>query len=169
MENSSPQPPPPSPPPTGCFIGCLIAFVAGIALLFASPSIYFYFEEQRHQAYITKEATELFNEIKAGGNWGMIFDPLMIEMLASDEQCITNLTRLYFSAADLSDPRYKAVAKLKNLRTLEFYDCYHDDKLLAAMQGMPSVEEMEFDSMRESAERERLLKTFPNLKTVMHE
>jgi hypothetical protein len=108
MENSSPTPPPP-PPQTeaGCLKSCLIAFVVGIALLVAAFYSFPYLEEYQHNKYITKESTELFNDVKAGGNEGMVFDPLMIEMLASDEQCIANLTYLYFVNVDLGDPRYR--------------------------------------------------------------
>lgn len=169
MENSSPTLSQSSPTETGCLKGCLIALVVGIGLLVAAICSFPYLEEYQHNKYVTEKATDLYNAVKAGSYQGMVFDPLMVEMLANDEQCIANLTYLYFVDIDLSDPRYKAVAKLKNLRSLEFYDCENDEKLLDAIKGMPSVEEMEFDSMRESEERERLLKTFPNLKKVTYE
>jgi hypothetical protein len=166
MENSSLQSPPPQ---TNYLKGCLIAFAVGILLLVAAYYAIIAYDEYQHNKFITEQCTKYFNYVKAGGSGCLVIDPLGIEMLASDEQCIANLKYLHFTSVDLSDPRYESVTKLKNLRTIEFYDCHNDDKLLAAMQGMPSVEEMEFDSMRESAERERLLKTFPNLKTVTYE
>jgi hypothetical protein len=169
MENSSQPTPPPPSSPTGCLIGCLIAFVGGIVLLFAAFYSYPYLEEYQHNKFITEKCTEYFNDIKAGGDWCLVIDPLGIEMLVSDEQCIDNLTFLRFIEVDLGDPRYEAIVKLKNLRTLDFYNCHNVEKLFAVMQGMPSVEEMEFDSMRESPERDRLLKTFPNLKKVTYE
>ena len=170
MESSSPTPPPSSSQQeTGCLKGCLIAFVVGILLLTAAYYAIIYYDEYQHNVYITKTCTRAFNEVKEGVSGCLVIDPLVIEMLARDEQCIANLHYLNFVDVDLSDPRYEAVAKLKNLRILEFYNCHNDEKLLNAMHGMLSVEEMEFDSMRESEERERLLKTFPNLKKVTYE
>ena len=145
--------PPPPQQQTGCLKGCLIAFVVGIALLVAAGYGLYYLDEYQHNANIAGLNTTAFNMVKAGAGRALIFDPAMIEMLANDEQCIANLTFLTFIEQDLSDPRFKDIAKLKNLRTVEFYDCHNDEKLLAAMQGMPSVEEMEFDSMLESADR----------------
>jgi hypothetical protein len=168
MENSSPTSPPPQ---TGCLKGCLIAFICGTILIVAAGYGLYYLNEYQHNVNVTERSTRFFNSVKAGddGRLIFVFDQLLVEMLASDEQCIANLTHLKFIDADLSDPRYEAVAKLKKLRTLHFYSCYDAEKLLAAMQGMPSVEEITFDSMRESKERERLLETFPNLKKVNYE
>jgi hypothetical protein len=165
MENSSP------PPQANCLKGCLIAFICGTILLVAAGYGLYYLDEYRHNVNVTERCTRFFNMVKAGDDGRMIFviDPLLVEMLASDEQCIANLTYLRFVDADLSDPRYEAVAKLKNLRTLHFYSCYNSEKVLAAMKGMPSVEEITFETMRGSEERERLLKTFPNLKRINNE
>jgi hypothetical protein len=167
MEDSSSTPPPPSE--AGCLKGCLIAFAIGIALLFAMFYSFPYFEEYQHNKFVTETCARYFNDIKSGGNGCLVIDPLIIEMLASDEQCIDNLTFLRFIEVDLSDPRYEAILKLKNLRTMDFYNCHNAKTLFDVMEGMPTVEEIIFDSMRETFERKQLMKTFPNLKKVTGE
>lgn len=107
--------------------------------------------------------------IKEGhdGSGIVILDPVLIEMLASDKECIANLKKLSVLSLNLSDPRISAAAKLKNVKSIDILSSSHPDKLLQAMRGMPSVEEIYFETSYLPHNAIDILADFPNLKRII--
>jgi hypothetical protein len=110
-----------------------------------------------------------YDKIKNGddGSGIVILDPVLIEMLASDKECIANLKKLSVFSLNLSDPRISAAAKLKNVKSIDILSCSHPDKLLQAMRGIPSVEEVYFETSYLPHIAIDILGEFPNLKRVI--
>jgi hypothetical protein len=125
-------------------------------------------EFDRRQAVRRSESVE---KVRAGddGSGITIFDPLLLEMLASDTDCVANLTTLCFSMADLSSREVASAGKLVNVKKIVFYSCHGADDVLTAMQGLPSVEELYFEVSGISDDGVRRLAAFPNLRNVRFE
>jgi hypothetical protein len=123
-------------------------------------------EEHRRQVDAERRA-DFVQRVKDGNDGSRIFffDPILPGELASDPQCVANLTRASFFMVDVSDPRFEKVRELVNVRHLHFYDCAGMEVLLKRLAGMPSVETIFFESNKLKPEELDVLATFPNLKS----
>jgi hypothetical protein len=90
--------------------GCRIAFVIGAAVVVGLGLAVRSRHEASRREFERKRAEgrdEFFAKVKAGdnGDGSFVFlDPRLIEMLASDADCMANLTTLNLSSVDLTPP-----------------------------------------------------------------
>jgi len=158
-------------PRKGSGWGCLIAVLVAVAVIVAGGAMIAAAQKSSRLALQRKMAawaTERFQKVKAGddGSHTAVFlDPLLIEMLANDADCVANLTTLNLDMVDLNSPQSDAAGKLVNVKKVSFYDCDGRRRLLTAMTGLESIEEVSFDTTVTDDEV-RLLGTFPNLRRV---
>lgn len=148
--------------------------VVGVALILITligvliVSIY-----QLHQAELARDQQrrnrEAFAEVKSGQSEVSIHSPDLVAMLVGDEDCIRNLTTVYFFSADLNDPRFAEVSKLTNVSDIWIYDCSGVEGFLNSIKGMPSIETLSFESIRLTDGLSEKLTSFPNLKKVHFE
>jgi hypothetical protein len=150
--------------------GCLFA-LALAAVVVAGLVVAIRVQFQRSREELEREKAqwrqEALEKVRAGDDGGKIhvfLDARLIEMLANDPVCVRNLKNLFCDMADLTGPQTAQAAKLVNVRTIGFYDCKGVDNLLAALRGMPSVEEISIEGGDLSDDGIRLMASFPNLR-----
>jgi hypothetical protein len=159
-----------NPPRTDIGRGGLLA--VGIVLAIVAVLVTLALVARRHnavqmEAMRAKWRQQAFDAAKAGNERPLIFgDAKAIEMLASDADCIRNVTHLQLSNVSFENVDLSAAHKLVNVRSISFYDCAHAEKLFSAMQGLPSVEGIGWESTYVSDDGIRSLAEFPNLKRV---
>src|SRR4051812_897255 len=149
--------------------GCLLALSLPVILIavFAWVAYRTGVEAERHQQeQLAAYAKKAFQAVKSGDHDATIWTAEQIEMLAADPDCVRNVTALDCGMVDLTGPHVVAAAKLVNVQRISVYDCPGTDNLLAAMKGMPSIEELGFDGIRLSDDTIRSFASFPNLKKV---
>lgn len=153
-------------------LGCLIAIaiavavVVGIAAMMSTAQKAARRDSERK---MTEWRNEAFQKVKSGddGSGVEVYrDPRLIEMLASDADCVANLTTLNLSMVDLNGPQTAAAVKLVNVKKILFYDCRGPESILTPMKGSGSIVEIGFDATLLSDDGVRLLAHFPNLKRV---
>jgi hypothetical protein len=163
---------PNDPPRKGSGWGCLIAVLVAVAVIVAVGAMIASARKSSRLAFERKKvawATERFEKVKAGddGSHTSVFlDPLLIEMLANDAECVANLTTLNLSSVDLNGPQTDAAEKLVNVKKVVFYDCDGAGRLLTALSGLESIKELSFDTTQLTDDDVPLLATFPNLRRV---
>src|SRR5262245_9060931 len=100
--------------------GCLIvAVVAGLVVAGLGTVVYLKLlaNEREFERKQAERRVESFEKVRAGDNGEGIpvfLDPRLIEMLASDPDCIANLTTLNLSTVDLNGPQTASAGKLVN-------------------------------------------------------
>lgn len=148
---------------------CLV--MAGVLLAIVGLMIGgIYLLAQRDRAEAAKrraaELAEDFENARGDAEVHVFLDPTLLVMLADDPDSVKILTELDLSMVDFRDRDMAAVSKLSNVKRVYAYSCHGIENLLSAMQGLPAVEELHFDTTLLSDEGIKLLATFPNLKKV---
>ena len=151
--------------------GCLVVAGVGVGFVILMAILIPIAREKSRRDFEQSQSElrmRLFSQVKNGddGSRIFIFDPIQIEMLANDADCVANLKMLYFSSVDLSSPHVSAAGKLTNVRQICFYDSDNPDNLLLAMKGLHSVEEVQFETSHIPDNTATILTGFPNLKKV---
>lgn len=168
----------PTSPETGQHRSCLAAIVIVGLIMAAIGAAGFWAltkaAERSRKEFEQNQAerrVEYFGKVKAGGDGSRIsiMDPLLLEMLAEDADCVANLTELSLAMVDIAGKPSLAAKSLVNVRKIVFYDCVGADELLRALQGSAAVEDIYFEQTYLSDDGVQLLATFPNLKEAHFE
>lgn len=149
-------------------IALVLVFIGLMAYLLVQATHQNRHRLREHEAMVQLED---FERVKSGEDGGsiVIHDPALIEMFAKTPECVTSLESLNLSMVDLSDPRFRKINQLTGVRKIFLYSCTSADELLMAIKGMPSVEEILFETTPLTEDSIELLTTFPNLKKVRFE
>jgi hypothetical protein len=143
-------------------IAAMVALFAGLLVMVKRGGE----EARRHQAEeLARHAREEFQRAKAGSQTASLWNAELIGMLAADADCIRNIRTLNCGDYELTGPAVSELKKLVNVRYITFY-CSNSDNILAAAKGMPSIEELSFDSTSPSEQSIRSFVHLPNLKKL---
>jgi hypothetical protein len=166
MEDSQPR-------PVGSKLTSYLLVIAAALVGAAGLGVYvaIHRQAQAHSAILHQINVDYFNRVKGGNDGANVVshDPELVEMLAADPVCVANLKTLYFAEIDFAEPGYAVARKLVNVNCLGMVSCRNSDRLLAAIKGMPSLEEIFFETSLLSDEGVAILASFPNLKKVHFE
>jgi hypothetical protein len=148
----------------GCLICALLAIVLVAGLVWSARQSA---ERSRRELaeQVATYAREDFQGVKRGQHRASIWTADQIVMLAADADCIRNATAIDFGMNEINGPGIREVNKLVNVQKATFY-CLPTDDILAAMEGMPNVEELSFDSTGPSEKSIRVFGAFPKLKKL---
>ena len=160
---------PNDPPRKGSGWGCLIAVLLAMAVIVAGGAMIASARKSARRDSERRKSereTESYQIVKAGDDGSRISvvqDPLLIEKLANDADCVANLTTLNLGMVDLNGPQTDAAGKLVHVKEVVFYDCDGAGRLLTAMSGLESIEELSFCLLYTSpSPRDGLLSRMPS-------
>ena len=158
----------PAPGVKGCVIAIIVAvFIVGALIVLA------YFAIQRRDAEFARQRQErrlrAVEAVRAGRTLVSVNDGELLALLADDAECVKTVKFIYFSMADLSDPRFGRLNEFPNLKEVGFYDCSNADAVLTVAKKMNSVESLFFEVTAISDSSLEAIAEFPNLEKVHFE
>ena len=160
-----------SPEPNRSSQSFLTYLVVLVLLAIALPLGISYLREQSRVAIERRQAEwrqKSFDDVKNGDTQVSVMDPMLLPMLAGDEDCVANLEHLHFSMVDIKPEDAIHVAHLTNVKDMGFYDTRGADFVLKHARALP-IKSMFFEMARLSADSLRSLSGFPNLTKVHFE
>ena len=86
----------------------------------------------------------------------------LLELLANDPVCISNLNEINFSSVEFRDVDAKHLSVLSNTTTINFYCCKNADSVLPACNHLP-LKSVGFELTQFSSSSIRLLGFIPTL------
>ena len=130
-----------------------------------------YLREQQRLSFERQKAERRqrsFDRVKNGDDRASIVDSKLLPMLANDAACVSNLNELDFDMTAITHEDARYVSRLRNVRTLYFYDTRGADLVLENARDLPIVK-MGFEMARLNQDSLRSLSDFPILTEVHFE
>lgn len=111
---------------------------------------------------------DAFLSVKSGGHSVRVSDLALLPMLANDADCVHNLDDLFFSGLDISSSDAAHISRLKNLRSIGFYDCAGTNAVIAQCAQL-QIQSLFFELADVSPSSIALLAKFPALTNIQFE
>ena len=100
--------------------------------------------------------------VKQGETTANIMRCELLNLLASDPDCVENLLEINFSGVELSDEDLNSLSVMSNVTKINFYCCKNADSVLPACSKMP-LTSIGFELTPFTPESVRLLGAIPTL------
>ncbi len=137
-------------------------------------AVVFGFSKQRQSARrnVERQQAELrqraFDRVKQGNSRALVMDSKLLPMLASDNECIKNVTGLDFASTKIDTVDAQLVAHLHNVTSMTFYCTQGTEDVLLAARSLP-IAEIDFEMPDLPDESYLILKEYPSLKRIHFE
>lgn len=108
---------------------------------------------------------EPYLKVKQGDPRVNVMRRELLELLASDSECVENLLEINFSSVTFFKADKESLSSLANVSTINFYCCKNVDSILPACAKLP-VTSVGFEATAFSPQSVQLLGSIPTLTTI---